>query len=269
MGTGRWDDDSRWEQGRSPRSRRADDDVRQGRMGSRGGRDNARGGVGGWDRAPAPGGGSRYPRRDDAGGDWDGGGRGPAGGRGRAAGASRGDWDDPRGGRGGSPDRSGDRSMRGGRPPARDDWDGSARGRGGAGSPRRAPQGGGLWGDEDLGPRGRPGMGGSPGMRDPRAMRGGRGAAKAAPEPEPGKLSFAKGLGIIAGMFVLGVVVAFAYFMFTRPTPQLDTTPIPTNTTAPPTTPTTAPAVTPSPSGIIPGAGPAYVFVRAGESDSL
>ncbi|MGE5335611.1 MAG: hypothetical protein ACM3N4_12990 [Nitrososphaerota archaeon] len=256
MGTGRWDDDSRWEQGRSPRSRRADDDVRQGRMGSRGGRDNGRGGAGGWDRAPAPGGGSRYSRRDDAGDAW------ASGGRGRPGASARGDWDDPRGGRGGSPDRSGDRSMRGGRPPARGGSPGYS------GSSRRPPQGGGLWGDEDFGPRGRAGMGGAPGMRDPRGMRGGRGASAADPEPEKGKLSFAKGLGIIAGMFALGVAVAVAYFLLTRPAPQLDTPTVPTNTTAPQTTPT-APAATPSPSALVPGAGPAIVFVSARESGSL
>lgn len=262
MGTGRWDDDSRWEQGRSPRGRRADDDVRQSRMGSRGGRDNGRGGAGGWDRDPAAGGGARYSRRDDAGGDWD------NGGRGRPGASARGSWDDPRGSRGGSPDRSGDRSMRGGRPPARDDRDG--RGRGGgpgySGSSRRPPQGGGLWGDADFGPRGRAGMGGAPGMRDPRGMRGGRGASAA--EPEKGKLSFAKGLGIIAGMFALGVAVAVAYFMFTRPTPQLDTPTVPTNTTAPQATPT-APAATPSPSALAPGASPAIVFVTADKGSSL
>lgn len=102
-------------------------------------------------------------------------------------------------------------------------------------------------------------MGGPGGMRDPRAARGGRGAP---PPPEKGKLSFAKGFGIVAGMFALGVAVAFVYFLVTRPTPQLDNTPVPTNTAAPPATPTTAPKVTPSPSGLVPG-GPAYVFVYA------
>ena len=256
MGTGRWDDEGRRDQGRSPRSRRPDDDLRQSRMSSRGGREYPRGGGGGgggggWDRPPR-GGGSRYPRRDIEDG-WDDGGRGASGGRGR--GGSRGDWDDPRGSRGGPPDRSGDRSARGGRPPARDDRDGPSRGRGGpgySGSSRR-PQGGGLWGDEDIGPRGRPGM------RDPRAARGGRGAP---PPPEKGKLSFAKGFGIVAGMFALGVAVAFVYFLVTRPTPQLDNTPAPAPTTAPDTTPSVAPKVTPSPSGLAPG-GPAFVFVLA------
>jgi hypothetical protein len=96
-------------------------------------------------------------------------------------------------------------------------------------------------------------------MRDPRAARGGRGAP---PPPEKGKLSCAKGFGIVVGMFALGVAVAFAYFLMTRPTPQLDNTPVPTNTTAPDTTPTTAPKVTPSPSGLLPG-GPAYVLIPA------
>jgi hypothetical protein len=63
-------------------------------------------------------------------------------------------------------------------------------------------------------------------------------------------------------MFLLGVGIAFLYFMISRPTPQLDNTPtVPTNTAAPATTPSTAPNVTPSPSGFAPGAGPAYVVV--------
>ena len=272
MGTGRRDDDSRWEQqGRSPRSRRPDDDMRQSRMGSRGGRDDARGGGGGgggYDRPPRNG--ARYPRRDVE-ENWDDGGRGGSSGRGgRPAGPPRGNWDDPRGSRGGPPDRSGDRSgdrsMRGGRPPVREDWDAPSRGRGGpgySGTSRRPPQGGGLWGDEDRGPRGRPGMGGPAGMRDPRMARGGRGMPP--PEPEKGQLSFSKGLGIVAGMFVLGIAVAFGFFMLTRPNPQLnDTPPAPTNTTAPDLTPTVAPNITPSPSGRAPGAGPAFVFVFAG-----
>ena len=157
--------------------------------------------------------------------------------------------------------------MRGGRPPARGDWDGPSRGRGGgpgySGSGRRPQgQGGGLWGDEDPGPRGRPGMGGPGGMRDPRDPRAARGGRGAPPEPEKGKLSFAKGFGIVAGMFALGVAVAFVFFLVTRPTPQLDNTPVPTNTAAPPSTPTTAPKVTPSPSGLAPG-GPAFVFTVA------
>lgn len=266
MGTGRWDDDSRWEQRRSPRNRRPDDDMRQMRMSSRGARDNTRGGGGsdGWDRPPH-GGGPRYPRRDDP---WDDDGRGSSSGRGRVGGSGRGDWDDPRGSRGGPPDRSGDRSMRGGRPPARDDWDApSSRGRGGpgpgqsSGSSRRPPQGGGLWGDENLGPRGRPGMGGPGGMRDPRAARGGHGFV---PEPPKGRLTFGKGAGIVVGMFALGIAAAFGYFLFTRPNPQVDNTPItPASTTAPDTTPTTAPRATPSPSGLVPG-GPAYVIVYVG-----
>src|SRR5689334_16906004 len=105
MGTGRWDDEGRRNQGRSPRSRRPDDDLRQSRVGSRGdGRDYPRGGGGsGGGRDYPRGGGSRYPRRDFE----DDGGRGASGGRGRPGG-SRGDWDDPRGSRGGS--------SRGGRP---------------------------------------------------------------------------------------------------------------------------------------------------------
>lgn len=274
MGRGRWDDDSRWDQGQSPRSRRPDDDARQNRMGSRGTRDDARGGgSGGWDRPPRSG--SRYPRRETE-DDWNDGGRGGSyGGRGRSPGSSRGDWDDQRGSRGGSPDRSGDRSMRGGRPPARDERDGPLRGRGGpgySGSSRRPPQGGGLWGDEDFGPRGRPGMGGMRdprAPRDPRAARGIRGAANA-PEPEKGQLSFARSLGIIAGMFGLGIAVAFAYFMMTRPTPQLDkATPLPTNTTAPVVTPSAAPKITPSPSGFAPGAGPSWVFITVSEGTGL
>jgi hypothetical protein len=87
------------------------------------------------------------------------------------------------------------------------------------------------------------------------------------PEPEKGQLSFSKGLGIVAGMFVLGIAVAFGFFMLTRPNPQLnDTPPAPTNTTAPDLTPTVAPNITPSPSGRAPGAGPAFVFVFAGAS---
>ena len=150
----------------------------------------------------------------------------------------------------------------------RDDWDGPSRGRGGpgySGSSRR-PQGGGLWGDEDFGQRGRPGMGSAGGLRDPRMARGGRGA----PEPEKGSLTFSRGFGIVFGMFVLGIAVAFGYFMFTRPNPQIDnTTPVPTNTTAPQTTPTTAPKVTPSPSGLAPGAGPTFAFVDVGEGSGL
>lgn len=90
-------------------------------------------------------------------------------------------------------------------------------------------------------------------------MRGGRGPA---PQPEKGTLSFSKGAGIVFGTFMLGIAAAFGYFLFTRPNPQVDSTPPPpASTTAPQATPTTAPAVTPSPSGSIPGAGPAYVFV--------
>jgi hypothetical protein len=99
--------------------------------------------------------------------------------------------------------------------------------------------------------------------RDPRAARGGRGA----PEPEKGEFTFSKSVGIVASMFVLGVAVAFLFFMLTRPTPQLDNTPtVPTNTVAPEVTPSTAPNVTPSPSGRAPGAGPAYVMVIAGRN---
>ena len=259
MGTGRWDDDSRWDQGqgRSPRSRRADDDVRQNRMGLRGG------GAGG-DRSARNG--SRYPRRDGE-DDWDNAGRGGSyGGRGRAGGSTRGDWDDPRGS--GNRGGSGDRSARPARPPVRDDWDNRGRGGGGpgySGSSRRPPQGGGLWGDADVGPRGRPGMGGVRNPRDPRSARGGRGA----PEPEEGQFTFAKSAGIIASMFVLGVAVAFVIFMVTRPTPQIDNAPaVPTSTTAPELTPT-VPNVTPSPTGLRPGAGPAYVVVVAGESGGV
>ena len=108
-------------------------------------------------------------------------------------------------------------------------------------------------------------MGGPGGMRDPRDPRAARGGRGAPPEPEKGKLSFAKGFGIVAGMFALGVAVAFVFFLVTRPTPQIDNTPIPTNTAAPPSTPTTAPKVTPSPSGLTPS-GPAFVFVMAGGS---
>ena len=101
--------------------------------------------------------------------------------------------------------------------------------------------------------------------RDPRMARGGRGMPP--PEPEKGQLSFSKGFGIVAGMFVLGIAVAFGFFMLTRPNPQLnDTPPAPTNTTAPDLTPTVAPNITPSPSGRAPGAGPAFVFVFAGAS---
>ena len=258
MGTGRWDDDGRRDQGRSPRNRRMDDDPRQGRMGSRDG------GSSGWDRSSRDG--SRYPRRDVD--DRDNGGRGGSSNRGGRAGSSnRGGWDDPRGSRGGPPDRSGDRSdrsMRGGRPPVRDDWDAPSRGRGGgpggpgySGSGRRPPQGGGLWGDE---PRGRPPM---RDPRDPRAARAG-GRRPMAPEPEKGEFTFGRSAGIIAGMFLLGVGVAFLYFMISRPTPQLDNTPtVPTNT-VPATTPSAAPNVTPSPAGYAPGAGPAYVVVSAG-----
>ncbi|HEX6542389.1 MAG TPA: hypothetical protein VF040_11590 [Ktedonobacterales bacterium] len=227
-------------------------------MGTRGMRDDARGGgAGAWDRPSRGGGGSRYPRRDVEDDRQDG---GRAGGGGGSYGSrGRGDWDDPRGSRGGPPDRS----MRGRRPAARDDWDAPSRGRGGPGGPagssgssRRPQPGGGLWGDDGRGPRGRPGM------RDPRAPRGGRGAA---PEPEQGQLNFGKSVGIIGGMFLLGVAVAFVFFMVTRPTPQLDNTPtIPTSTTAPDLTPTTAPNVTPSPTGRLPGASPAYAFVFAG-----
>ena len=105
-------------------------------------------------------------------------------------------------------------------------------------------------------------MGGPGGMRDPRDPRAARGGRGAPPEPEKGKLSFAKGFGIVAGMFALGVAVAFVFFLVTRPTPQIDNTPVPTNTAAPPSTPTTAPKVTPSPSGLAPG-GPAFVFTIA------
>ena len=123
----------------------------------------------------------------------------------------------------------------------------------------------GRWDDE-----GRRDQGRSPRSRRPdddlrqsrMSSRGGRGAP---PPPEKGKLSFAKGFGIVAGMFALGVAVAFVFFLVTRPTPQIDNTPVPTNTAAPPSTPTTAPKVTPSPSGLIPG-GPAYVFVTADAS---
>jgi hypothetical protein len=85
-----------------------------------------------------------------------------------------------------------------------------------------------------------------------------------APEPEQGEFTFGRSVGIIVGMFVLGVGVAFIIFMVSRPTPQLDNTPaVPTNT-APAVTPSTAPKVTPSPSGLAPGAGPAYVVVSVG-----
>lgn len=259
MGTGRWDDDGRRDQGRSPRSRRMDDDPRQGRAGSRDG------GSSGWDRSSRDG--SRYPRRDVD--DRDNGGRGGSSNRGGRAGSSnRGGWDDPRGSRGGPPDRSGDRSdrsMRGGRPPVRDDWEAPSRGRGGPGGPgysgsgRRPPQGqgGGLWGDE---PRGRPPM---RDPRDPRAARAG-GRRPMASEPEQGEFTFGRSAGIIAGMFLLGVGIAFLYFMVSRPTPQLDNTPtVPTNT-VPAVTPSTAPNVTPSPTGLGPGASPVYVMVSVG-----
>ena len=98
-------------------------------------------------------------------------------------------------------------------------------------------------------------------MRDPRAARG-----RFAPEPEKGKLSFSKAAAIVFGMFALGIAVAFGFFLLTKPNPQVDNiTPAPT-TTAPPTTPTTAPKVTPSPSGSVPHAGPAYVFVLVGDA---
>lgn len=235
MGTGRWDDDGRRDQGRSPRNRRMDDDPRQGRVGSRDG--------------------SRYPRRDVD--DWDNGGRGGSSYNrgGRAGSSNRGGWDDPRGSRGGSPDRSGDRSMRGGRPPVH----GGPGGPGYSGSSRRPPQGqgGGIWGDE---PRGRPPM---RDPRDPRAARAG-GRRPMAPEPETGEFTFGKSAGIVVGMFLLGVGIAFIYFMVSRPTPQLDNTPaVPTNT-VPAVTPSTAPTVKPSPTGHAPGASPAYVVVSAG-----
>src|SRR5689334_2588014 len=185
MGSGRWDDDGRRDQGRSPRNRRMDDDPRQSRMGSRDG------GSSGWDRSSRDG--SRYPRRDAD--DRDNGGRGGSYNRGGRAGSSnRGGWDDPRGSRGGSPDRSGDRSMRGGRPPVH----GGPGGPGYSGSSRRPPQGqgGGIWGDE---PRGRPPM---RDPRDPRAARAG-GRRPMAPEPETGEFTFGKSAGIIVGMFLL------------------------------------------------------------------
>jgi hypothetical protein len=85
-----------------------------------------------------------------------------------------------------------------------------------------------------------------------------------APEPEKGEFTFGRSAGIVAGMFLLGVGIAFLYFMLSRPTPQLDNTPtVPTNT-VPATTPSAAPNVTPSPSGFVPGAGPAYVVVSVG-----
>jgi hypothetical protein len=234
-----------------------DDDPRQSRIGSRDG------GSSGRDRSPRDA--SRYPRRDMD--DRDNGGRdGSYARNGRSGGSPRGGWEDPRGSRGGPPDRSGDRgdrSMRGPRPPVREDWDAPTRGRGGPGGPgysgasRRPPQGGGLWGDE---PRGRPPI---RDPRDPRAARGGR--RPMAPEPEKGEFTLAKSAGIIASMFVLGVGVAFLYFLLTRPTPQVDTPPaVPTNTAAPAATPSVAPKVSPSPSGRAPGAGPAYVLVGAG-----
>jgi hypothetical protein len=65
-------------------------------------------------------------------------------------------------------------------------------------------------------------------------------------------------------MFLLGIGIAFIYFMVSRPTPQLDNTPaVPTNT-VPAVTPSTAPTVKPSPTGHASGAGPAYVVVGAG-----
>lgn len=83
-----------------------------------------------------------------------------------------------------------------------------------------------------------------------------------APEPEKGEFTFGRSVGIIAGMFVLGVGVAFLFFMLTRPTPQLDNTPVVPTNTAPAVTPSVAPKVSPSPSGRAPGAGPAYVVAH-------
>lgn len=104
---------------------------------------------------------------------------------------------------------------------------------------------------------------GAGGLRDPRMARG-----RGEPEPEKSGLTFSRGFGIVFGMFVLGIAVAFGYFMITRPNPQIDNTnPVPTNTTAPPPTPTTAPKATPT--GLAPGAGPAIAFIYAGESSSL
>lgn len=85
-----------------------------------------------------------------------------------------------------------------------------------------------------------------------------------ASEPEQGEFTFGRSAGIIAGMFLLGVGIAFLYFMVSRPTPQLDNTPtVPTNT-VPAVTPSTAPNVTPSPTGLGPGASPVYVMVSVG-----
>jgi hypothetical protein len=85
-----------------------------------------------------------------------------------------------------------------------------------------------------------------------------------APEPEQSEFTLGRSIGIIVGMFVLGVGIAFLYFMLNKPTPQLDNTPATPTNTAPAATPSAAPNVTPSPSGFAPGAGPAYVVVRVG-----
>ena len=97
-------------------------------------------------------------------------------------------------------------------------------------------------------------------MRDPRAPRG----RTPEPEEEEGGFTFAKGAGAVVGMFVLGIAVAFVFFMVNKPTPQIDNTPpAPTNTAAPEATPSVAPKVTPSPSGRAPGIEVAYVLAAA------
>lgn len=229
---------------------------------------------------------SRPPRREyDSGGDYDRPTRDPRSApRGGSSGGSSGRYDrdgndrrprpgaPPRGDRRGydngyddydRPNRSsrsdpgasnprGERTMRGGRPPARDEgWNDprdarvGARGPSAGGSNERmrrpvSPDGrGGLWNDEPESFRAR---NGGINARDPRARRL---AAQQEEEEESGSpaAAVAKAIGAIALALVLGAGSAYGYFVVS--TPKLHVSP---NQQAIPTSPASTPSTTPSPS---------------------
>ena len=186
-----------------------------------------------YDRRPRPAGPPRSDRRgyDDAGYDnYD-----------RASRSSRGDPS--------ASSQRGDRSMRGGRPPAREEgWGDPRPARAGArglsaadsnGRMRRPPQPGGrggLW-DDEAQSAGR--LNGGNKERDPRARR------LAAQEDEEEKGSpaagIAKAFGAIVLALVLGAGSAYGYFVVS--TPKLNVTP---SQQAVPTAPATTPSPSPS-----------------------
>ncbi|HEX8034386.1 MAG TPA: hypothetical protein VF510_11085 [Ktedonobacterales bacterium] len=295
MGTSGWDDDARG-RGRSARDGRPREGERlPGRSSERGGYEYDRSERGGgrvrarddgWsdsDRSRAyPGRGERSSERDydrGLGGTSSLGGPGSSGKNRRPSREDFTDYGDPRGrngrdGRDMRPPResrdgsgrserewSGERPVRGQRPPrGGDTWESQQR-RGPGGSGTRSSSSGrsGLWDDDaemrgrrpgrpgGSDPRGRSMGGGRRDPRDPRALRRGLVSEQAAPE----ETEETKGIGcgqailVVLLMFVVGAGVGFAAFKMTMPKINADTT-TPAATTAPATTPSTSPQASPS-----------------------